>query len=95
VLAAERDYRETFLELAFSEGLLDRMPVENLEAGTSRADLGISSLNVIALIANYLETSAPGVTLDPKWVPALDDVEGIAWVLREIDQLSDRAKIGA
>jgi hypothetical protein len=91
VLAAKRDYKETFLELATSEGLLKGVGVEDLKIDTTRDDLGITSLAVILLIANHLQATAPGVEMNPAWVPSLEGVEGIASVLREIDDLSDRA----
>ncbi|HEX6667578.1 MAG TPA: hypothetical protein VF081_13395 [Solirubrobacterales bacterium] len=95
MLTAERDYRETFLELATAEGLLEGVGIEDIERDTTRDDLGITSLNVIMLIANHLQASAPDVELNPAWVPELEGVEGIASVLRKIDELRDKAGAGA
>jgi hypothetical protein len=55
-------------------------------SGARRDDLGISSLNIIMLVMAYLKKNgAPGLKFSPKWVPRLEDVDGIVSVLREID----------
>jgi hypothetical protein len=57
-------------------------------AGTSRREeLGISSLDIILVVSNYLNAHAGGkIAFQPEWVFKLDDVDGIVSVLREIDQ---------
>jgi hypothetical protein len=87
VLDTNNNYQAKFLDLAVSEGFMAEMSVDDLPPGTTREDLGLSSLNVILLIANYIEQNAGDVEFDPAWVDSLADVEGIASVLRRIDDV--------
>ena len=59
---------------------------EQVVPEATREELGIGSLAVILLVNNYIQANAPGVMIDPAWVPRLNDVAGIASVLDEIDQ---------
>jgi hypothetical protein len=52
----------------------------------TRAELGISSLSMLILVANYIEANGNRVALTPDWVPMLDDVEGILAVFSQIDR---------
>lgn len=55
-------------------------------ACASRAELGISSLDMLILVAGYIDATAGGsIVLQPEWVPMLDDVAGIRAVVAEID----------
>lgn len=59
---------------------------DDLARSTTRAELGIGSLDMLILVAGYIETVANGaVALQPEWVPLLDDVPGIRSVLVDID----------
>ena len=59
---------------------------EQVTADATREELGIGSLAVILLVNNYIQANAPGVMIDPAWVPRLNDGAGIISVLDEIDQ---------
>ncbi|GLZ51891.1 hypothetical protein [Actinomycetospora sp. NBRC 106378] len=59
---------------------------EDLTGSATRAELGIGSLDMLILIAGYIESrGADGLSLQPEWVPLLDDVAGLRTVLAEID----------
>lgn len=52
-----------------------------------RTDLGITSLEVIMLVANYMSLRAVDTGgFKPEWVTQLDDIAGIVLVMREIDR---------
>jgi hypothetical protein len=87
MLEDENNYREKFLNFAISEGFLSSVSADDVARSSTRDDLGLSSLNVILLIVNYLKQNSRDVTLDPEWVASLDDVDGIISVMREIDEL--------
>ncbi|MCK7624972.1 hypothetical protein MUU72_17975 [Streptomyces sp. RS10V-4] len=60
---------------------------DDVARAKTREELGISSLNMILIIANYIKEHTGGtVTLKPEWVSRLNDVEGIVAVFREIDR---------
>lgn len=59
---------------------------DDFVACDNRAELGISSLDMLILLAGYIDATAGGtVALQPEWVPMLDDVAGIRAVVAEID----------
>ncbi len=64
---------------------LANVRLEDLEGASRREQLGITSLGVIMLVANYME--AHGVShagFNPDWVNKLDSIEGIISVFRDI-----------
>jgi hypothetical protein len=76
-----------FYAFLVGQGFGDRVDGAAARAARGRNDLGITSLEIIMLIANYM--SARGVDTDgfqPEWVSRLDDVEGIVWVMAQIDR---------
>lgn len=65
--------------------------VATLRAASRREELGITSLGVILLVANYMEAhGGADAEFDPDWIPRLDDMQGIFSVLREIDEQKAR-----
>ncbi|KUL37334.1 hypothetical protein ADL22_21945 [Streptomyces sp. NRRL F-4489] len=65
---------------------------DDLTRAKTREELGISSLNMILILVNYLKEHTGGtVALKPEWVSRLNDVEGILSVFREIDRESRTA----
>jgi hypothetical protein len=78
-----------FVDFLESSDLAPSLTCQDVSQCRTRAELGISSLNILLLIANYIETNAGGaITLQPEWVPRLDEVEGILSVIAEIDRSS-------
>jgi hypothetical protein len=76
-----------FVEFLQASDLAPDLTYEDVAQSTTRAELGISSLNMLLLIASYIETQAGGaIMLQPEWVPLLDEVEGILSVIAEIDR---------
>jgi hypothetical protein len=62
---------------------------EDVAQATTRDELGISSLNVILLIAEYIKSEAGGrIALQPEWVSRLETIDGIISVIQEIDETS-------
>jgi hypothetical protein len=60
--------------------------IEALRAARRRDEIGITSLGVIMLVANYMEQSGiPNVEFNPDWIEHFDYVDGIVSTLREID----------
>jgi hypothetical protein len=60
--------------------------IEALRAARSREELGITSLEVILLVSNYMQSAGLAEScFKPEWVMALDDLPGIIRVFKEID----------
>jgi len=75
------DYRDSLVELALSHG----KPLErtDLESARTRAELGISSLDIIILMSGFMQRY--GVAdFRPEWVPMLESMDGICEVMEEI-----------
>jgi hypothetical protein len=80
---------KNFVDFALVQGLAPGLTYGDVAQSKTRAELGISSLNMIILIANYVEEKTGGsLSLEPEWVPLLDEVEGILSVISEIDRSS-------
>jgi len=80
------DYRHKFAEFLATQPMGGDLTYEQIVRAQSREELGISSLNMIIVLLNYIKEYANGtVTVRPEWVPQLNDVDGIVSVLREID----------
>jgi hypothetical protein len=83
------DYRRTFAEFLATQPVTSDVTYEQVAEARTREDLGISSLNMIQLLVNYIEERTNNtVTLRPEWVSRLTDMDGIVAVLREIDASS-------
>ncbi|MFY1671031.1 hypothetical protein ACN27G_13830 [Plantactinospora sp. WMMB334] len=81
------DYRHRFAEFLATQPVGAGLTYEQVAGATTRQELGISSLNMITVLLNYIKKYTNGtVTLRPEWVPRLNDVDGILSVLREIDE---------
>lgn len=73
----------TFLQ---TQTYLSGIDMERVRNARRREDLGISSLTVIVLVSNYLESVGLSASrLEPEWLPRLDEISGIISVFREID----------
>jgi hypothetical protein len=83
---ATDDYRRKFADFLATQPITSDITYDQVVRAQSRDELGISSLNMILVLVNYInEYTNDTVTLRPEWVSRLDDVDGIASVLREID----------
>jgi hypothetical protein len=70
-----------------AQGMSERVDAAQALRAQHRTDLGISSLEVILLVANYMSLrGADTAGFKPEWVVQLDDIAGIVLVMREIDQ---------
>ncbi|GAA2586441.1 hypothetical protein GCM10010399_15580 [Dactylosporangium fulvum] len=80
------DYRHKFAEFLATQPIGDDLAYEQIVRAQSRDELGITSLNMIMVLMNYIKKyTNDTVTLRPEWVLRLNDVDGIVSVLREID----------
>jgi hypothetical protein len=81
------EYLRKFVDFLQTQPMARELTFEDVAQAESREELGISSLNIIMVISNYIKAHANGsVTLKPEWVFNLNDVDGILSVIREIDQ---------
>ncbi|WP_058041421.1 hypothetical protein [Streptomyces roseifaciens] len=81
------EYRKKFAEYLQTQPMTERLAYEDVIKAKTRDELGISSLNIILLLLNYIkEHKNDSVQLKPEWVSLLHDIDGIASVLREIDE---------
>jgi hypothetical protein len=80
------EYRHKLAEFLATQPIGGGLAYEQIVGAQSREELGISSLNMIMVLMNYIKKYTNGtVTLRPEWVLRLNDVDGIVSVLREID----------
>jgi hypothetical protein len=80
------DYRRKFADFLATQPMTSDITYDQVVRAQSRDDLGISSLNMILVILNYInEYTNDTVKLCPEWVSCLGDIDGIVSVLREID----------
>jgi hypothetical protein len=83
------DYRRKFAEFLALQPGMTSLTYEEITRAQSREELGITSLNMILVLMKYIDKYANGtITVRPEWVSALDDIDGIVWVLQEIDAAS-------
>lgn len=81
------DYRTKFADFLRTQPMTQGITREDVDRATTREELGISSLNIILVLVNYIKEKAnDSVQLRPEWVSRLGDVEGIVSVVREIDE---------
>jgi hypothetical protein len=84
------DYRRKLADFLATQPETTDITYEQVVRAQTREELGISSLNMVLVLVNYIsEYTKDTVTLDPKWVSHLDDVDGIVSVFREIDAASE------
>ncbi|MFY1652841.1 hypothetical protein ACN27J_18360 [Solwaraspora sp. WMMB762] len=85
-MGTDDGYRLKFAEFLATQPVAKDVTAEQVLRAQTRDELGISSLNMIVVILNYIkEHTNDTVTLRPEWVPRMVDVDGIVAVLREID----------
>lgn len=88
------EYLRTFVDFATSQNMLAGVGADDVTPSTRRDELGISSLNIILLVANYMkERGVAGLTFRPEWVAKLEDVAGIIEVLRDVDQAAPHGAV--
>jgi hypothetical protein len=79
-------YRRRFAEFLATQPEAGGVTYEQVARAQTREELGISSLNMILVLVNYLSKYTDGtVEIDPEWVSRLSEIDGIVSVLREID----------
>ncbi|BCJ44512.1 hypothetical protein GCM10010168_13250 [Actinoplanes ianthinogenes] len=82
------DHRQRFAEILATQPVGDGITYEQVLRAQSRQDLGISSLNMIIVLMNYIKKYTDGtIAVRPEWVPRLNDIDDIVAVLREIDAI--------
>ncbi|MEV5886568.1 hypothetical protein AB0L74_28355 [Streptomyces sp. NPDC052020] len=80
------EYRRKLAEFLRTQPMTAEVTYEDLVKAGSREELGISSLDIILVIVNYIKERAnDSVELRPEWVSRLHDVDGIISVIQEID----------
>lgn len=85
-MGADDDYRLKLAAFLATQPVAKGVTTEQVLKARTRDELGITSLNMIVVMLNYLKDHTDGsVALRPEWVPRMVDVDGIVAVLREID----------
>jgi hypothetical protein len=80
------DYRLKLAGFLATQAPTSHLTRDQILTAQTRQELGITSLTMVLLLANYVEEHTNNtVTLQPEWVSRLGDIDGIASVLREID----------
>ncbi|MDJ0344806.1 hypothetical protein QMK19_08355 [Streptomyces sp. H10-C2] len=80
------DYRRKFADFLAKQSMTSDITYEQVARAKTRDELGISSLNMVLVLVNYIkEYTNNTVTMRPEWVSRLGDIDGILSVLREID----------
>lgn len=80
------DYRRRLAEFLATQSVTSEITYEQVARARTRQELGISSLNMVMVLVNYLNEYTDGtVEIRPEWVSQLSDIDGIVSVLREID----------
>lgn len=84
---AQDDQLVAFVDFLNTQNVAPELSYEEVAQAGSTADLGISSLNIILVVVNYLkEATGDTVDFDPDWVPLLDSVAGVRTVIATIDR---------
>ncbi|MFB7557232.1 hypothetical protein [Streptomyces brevispora] len=80
------DYRRKFADFLARQSMTSAVSYEQVARAKTRDELGISSLNMVLVLVNYIDEHTDNtVTMRPEWVSRLGDIDGILSVLREID----------
>ncbi|NUT02810.1 MAG: hypothetical protein HOV76_04975 [Hamadaea sp.] len=80
------DRLRNFVDFLGTQPTAPDLTYDEVAQSRSRAELGISSLNILILVNSYIEEKANGrIALRPEWVPMLEDIDGILSVIEEID----------
>ncbi|MEU8507387.1 hypothetical protein AB0C40_22190 [Streptomyces brevispora] len=80
------DYRRKFADFLAKQSMTSAVSYEQVARAKTRDELGISSLNMVLVLVNYIDEYTDNtVTMRPEWVSRLGDIDGILSVLREID----------
>ncbi|MFJ2865113.1 hypothetical protein [Kitasatospora sp. NPDC087314] len=81
--------RRKFADFLATQPMTSDITYEQVARAKTRDELGISSLNMVLILVNYIDKYTNNtVTMRPEWVSLLGDVDGILSVLREIDASS-------
>jgi hypothetical protein len=87
-------YVQKFVDAVAAAGIGVTVTADDVRAAARRQDLGITSLNIIVVIASYLQAGPNrGTAPRAEWVPRLDEVDGILSVLEEIDRTPQAAPV--
>jgi hypothetical protein len=80
------DYRRVLADFLATQPATKDVTYAQVESARTRDDLGISSLNMIMVLVEYIKVRTNDtVALQPEWVSKLTDMDGILTVLHEID----------
>ena len=80
------DYRRVLADFLATQPATKEVTYEQVAAARTRDDLGISSLNMIMVLVEYIKVRTNDtVALQPEWVSKLTDMDGIISVLHAID----------
>ncbi|MEU8511572.1 hypothetical protein AB0C76_08305 [Kitasatospora sp. NPDC048722] len=83
------EYRRKFADFLATQPMTSDITYEQVARAKTRDELGISSLNMVLVLVNYIDKFTNNtVTMRPEWVSLLGDVDGILSVLRQIDASS-------
>lgn len=89
------DRRQHLAEFLATQPVAAGVDPGQVMTAETRDELGISSLNMILVLVNYIKERADGsIEIRPEWVSCLDEVDGILTVIDEIDALAT-AGVGA
>ncbi|MFJ8430160.1 hypothetical protein ACIQ9P_02535 [Kitasatospora sp. NPDC094019] len=80
------EYRRKFADFLATQPMTSGITYEQVARARTRDELGISSLNMVLVLVNYIEKFTNNtVTMRPEWVSLLGEVDGIVSVLEQID----------
>lgn len=80
-------YLKKFADFLATQPVASGLAYEDVARAKTRDELGISSLNIILIVSNYLKERTGGtMSIQPVWVSRLNDIAGIASVFREIEE---------
>jgi hypothetical protein len=84
-MADAEHYMVAVCDFINTQEYLNNISIDTLREANSRTEIGITSLEVIMLVVNYLEARGFYQEFNPDWVSSLDSIQGIISVFREID----------
>ena len=83
------ELRRKFAEFLATQPVGEALTYEQVVRARSREELGITSLNMIVVLMDYIKKHTDGsITVRPEWVLRLNDMDGIVTVLRDIDAIA-------
>ena len=68
--------------------------LDTVRTARKRDELGITSLGIIMLVANYMEAQGvPNAEFNPDWINDFETVDGILSVMRAIDLENEKRAV--